>query len=504
MTASRPSRLDVADQDLTEAIRNLGCPRVLVIGDAILDRYTWGDAERISPEAPVPVLRSVRQEHRLGGAASVGYLLRGLGAQVTLVGLTGHDAEGDSLRTLLAEQEIACDAVLADPTRPTTLKERVMGAAQGRNGHQILRIDRERRDPPPEWALREMLRRLPELIDRHEIVLVADYRKGVCVPELVGTVIAQARAKGKRVIIDPARGVDYRNYAGASAVTPNRLEAQDAAGRPIARPEDALKIGPELLRQFDLEAAIITLDRDGIVMAVRGEPEARQFPTRPRQVYDITGAGDMVLAILGICLAAGGSYDVAVRLANLAGGLEVEKVGVVAVTREEILAELDNRPKARPAKVLPLAALLAAIDARRQSGDRIVMTNGCFDILHRGHLQALEDAAALGDCLVVAINSDASVRQLKGPGRPILPAADRAAIVAALTMVDFVTIFEADTPLNVIQNILPDVLVKGADYAGEYIAGRAEVEANGGRVVLGRLLEGISTTDIVRRIRELG
>jgi D-beta-D-heptose 7-phosphate kinase/D-beta-D-heptose 1-phosphate adenosyltransferase len=379
-----------------------------------------------------------------------------------------------------------------------------MGVAQARHGHQILRIDRERREPLPESARREIIRRLPELVAAHDIILVADYAKGVCVPELLTTLITLARAAGKRVIIDPARGVDYRGYTGASCVTPNRVEAQDAAGRPIAGPDDALRVAVELRRRFDLEAAIVTLDRDGMALAVAGETDARIFPTRSRQVYDITGAGDMVLAVLGICLATGAPYDAAVRLANVAGGLEVERVGVVAVTRDEILAELEARRGAGQSKILPLESLVAAIDARRRLGQRIVMTNGCFDLLHRGHLMALEDAAALGDCLVVAINGDASVRRLKGPTRPILSELDRASLMAAFAIVDYVTIFQEDTPLDVVRSILPDVLVKGASYANEYIAGREEVEANGGRVVLGRLLDGVSTTDLVRRIRELG
>jgi D-beta-D-heptose 7-phosphate kinase/D-beta-D-heptose 1-phosphate adenosyltransferase len=339
-----------------------------------------------------------------------------------------------------------------------------------------------------------------------DVALVSDYDKGVCTPEVLAALIATAKARGVRVVADPTRGGDYAKYRGCSSITPNRLEAGLATGRTIATTDEALRSAAELRDRLGLEAGIVTLDKDGMALAHR-DGRSAVFPTRPRQVYDITGAGDMVMATLGLALAAGADYDAAIRLANVAGGLEVEKIGVVTVSREEVLADLLHAPfrtaERIPGgnKILSLPQLVADLDRRRQSGQKVAFTNGCFDVLHAGHVQYLHEARAQADCLVVGLNSDASVRQLKGPTRPLNPVEARALVLAGLQDVDCVTIFAEATPLALIRAVRPDVLVKGADYRKDDVVGAEFVEAHGGRVHLAELKHGFSTTTLVERMK---
>jgi D-beta-D-heptose 7-phosphate kinase/D-beta-D-heptose 1-phosphate adenosyltransferase len=501
-----PVRQDRSGADLTALVQELGQPQVLVLGDVMLDRYVWGDAERISQEAPVVLLHADRREERLGGASSVATLLRALGARVSLAGVVGPDTDGGRIRQMLVDLGIDDEAVLIDPDRPTTVKERYIGRAQHRHPQQMIRVDYEARAPlerPQEQALAQAIaRQLP----RTDIVLVSDYDKGVCTPRLLTEVLATARAHGLRTLIDPIRGGDYRKYHGCSALTPNRLEAGLATGHEITSTAQALALAELLREQLDLEAAIITLDKEGMALA-HGDGRREIFPTRPRQVYDITGAGDMVLAVLGMALAAGADYDSAIRLANVAGGLEVEKIGVATVTRDEILHDLltsgvAGRSEYGPGleKVRVRESLLRDLEGRRALGQRIAFTNGCFDVLHAGHVQYLREARRQADLLVVGLNSDASVRDLKGPGRPINGVEARAFVLAALESVDYLTIFEESTPLDLIQSIRPDVLVKGADYQPDEVVGASFVESYGGCVHLALLREGYSTTRLLQRL----
>ena len=488
--------------ELIELVQNLGQPRVLVVGDLMLDRYVWGDAERISQEAPVILLRADRREERLGGASSVATLLRALGAKPALAGVVGADAGGTRVRQMLLDQGIRDEAVLEDAGRPSTVKERYIGRAQHRHPQQMIRVDYEERRPLAPALERELLHVVGRQMRHTDAVLISDYDKGVCTPTLLAAVIAAARACGVRVLADPVRGGDYRKYHGCSAVTPNRLEAGLAVGRVLNDTAAALGAAAELRERLDLEAAVVTLDKEGMALA-HADGRRHVFATRPRQVYDITGAGDMVLAVLGMALAAGADYDAAIRLANVAGGLEVEKVGVAVVTREEIIGDLlrgGERGELGWDKVRVREALVREVEARRALGQRVAFTNGCFDVLHAGHVQYLREARAQADVLVVGLNGDAGVRALKGPGRPVNPAESRAVVLAALEAVDYLTVFDEPTPLELIRALRPDVLVKGADYRREDVVGADVVESYGGRVHLAALREGHSTTRLLQRL----
>ncbi|MFL5340451.1 MAG: D-glycero-beta-D-manno-heptose 1-phosphate adenylyltransferase [Gemmataceae bacterium] len=484
--------------DLIELVQKLGQPRVLVLGDVMFDRYVWGDAERISQEAPVVLLRADRREERLGGASSVATMLRALGAHVSLAGVVGADADAARVRQMLTDFGVEQESVIADPSRPTTVKERYIGRAQHKHPQQMIRVDYETRAALPELVERELIRCITRQIGNADVVLVSDYDKGVCTPRLLASVIAAAGQAGVRTLIDPIRGNDYRKYHGCSAITPNRLEAGLATGRSIASVEDALFAAAELRERLDLEGVVVTLDRDGMALS-HGDGRQLHFPTRQRQVYDITGAGDMVLSVLGLGLAAGADYADAIRLANIAGGLEVEKIGVATVTRDEILGDLLRAPATN--KICTLATLKATLERRRLLGQRVAFTNGCFDVLHAGHVQYLQEAREQADALIVAVNSDSSVRALKGPHRPVNSLEARALVLAGLQAVDFILPFDDETPLRLIEELRPDVLVKGADYRHSQVVGAAFVESCGGRVHLAELRDGFSTTGLLAKLK---
>jgi D-beta-D-heptose 7-phosphate kinase/D-beta-D-heptose 1-phosphate adenosyltransferase len=486
--------------DLVDLVQRLGQPRVLVVGDLMLDRYIWGDAERISQEAPVVLLRAEKREERLGGASSVAGMLRALGAKVVLAGLVGADADGGRIRQLLTDLGIDDEGVLTDPERPSSVKERYIGRAQHRHPQQMIRVDYEVRTPVAGLLEKQLRQTISSLLRRADIVLVSDYDKGVCTAEILAGVMEEARTRGVRIIADPVRGENYRKYRNCSAMTPNRLEAGLATGRMIQTADQALEAAAQLRETLQMEAAIVTLDKDGMAL-VHGDGRRQMFPTRPRQVYDITGAGDMVLSVLGMALAAGADYDPAIRLANIAGGLEVEKIGVATLSRDEILRDLLRTGPIGNQKILDLEMLRQEVDGRRRRGQRIAFTNGCFDILHAGHVQYLQEARTQADVLVVGLNSDASVRGLKGPSRPINIESARAEVLAALQTVDYLTIFEDPTPLRLIQTLKPDVLVKGADWPKDQVVGADFVESYGGRIHLAGVREGYSTTRLLEKLR---
>ena len=488
--------------ELIDEMERLGTPRILVIGDLILDRYVWGDAERISQEAPVILLREDRQETRLGGAANVANMLRGLDAEVTLAGVVGADADGKVVAEDLTRFGVDCSALIEDSDRPTTCKVRFMGRAQHRHPHQMLRVDREVRHPIRTEIAQQLLNSILPRLHEFQAVLISDYAKGVCTAEVLRPLIAAARAAGLPVIADPAAGGDYNLYHGATGVTPNRSETQKATGIDVKTIDAAYQAGQVLVEKFGLDMAFVTLDRDGIVLAREGH-EPVHLPTRIREVYDVTGAGDMVLAMFGLGMAAGIEPSRLCRLANVAGGLEVEQVGVVRISRKEILTDLLHGSRRAAGKVCSLDELQRHVSARHKAGQKVVLTNGCFDLLHIGHLSYLQEAAREGDCLIVAINSDHSVRRLnKAPDRPIFDEEYRAQMLAGLESVDYIVIFDEETPHAILRHLQPDVLVKGGTYSEDEIVGREVVLGYGGRVKALGVTPGVSTTEIVRRLRD--
>ncbi len=476
-------------------------PRILLLGDVMLDRYLWGDVDRISPEAPIPVLRVSKQEHRLGGAGSVATMLAALDAQPLLAAVVGDDAEGRAVRELLDGSGVDHRWLLRDPNRSTTLKERLLGRSHQRHPHHMMRLDREDDRAIDAELAEQMLEGVCRCLAEVDLVVISDYNKGVCAGELIPRLVGAARAAGTRVLADPIRGADYNRYAGCACVTPNRTEAGLAAGMEIATPQDGLEAARRIL-DFGVEAAAVTMDRDGIAWA-DNQGNVRLFPGRPRQISDVTGAGDMVLAGLGYALAVGADFTLAIELANLAGGLEVERLGVVPLSRRELLAELSTGVSPCEQKILPEDQLLKQLEGHRRAGQRIVMTNGCFDLLHPGHVASLQEARKQGDCLVVGLNSDRSVGQLKGSGRPIIDQQGRSEMLAALSCVDYVVVFDESSVAGLVQRLLPDVLVKAAQYSLDGVVGHEFVTAHGGHVVSVPMKSDYSTTGLIEKARSL-
>jgi D-beta-D-heptose 7-phosphate kinase/D-beta-D-heptose 1-phosphate adenosyltransferase len=428
-------------------------------------------------------------------------MLATLGARTTLVAVTGADAEGRTVRRLLRQTGVKARAVLKDPTRATTVKQRLLGRTHQRHPHHMMRVDREDDQPIAAELREELLRHVERFLPHAALVLISDYNKGVCAGEMIPRIISLAKAAGVRVLADPIKGADYRRYAGCTCITPNRMEAGLATGRRIVTPQDALEAARRLL-DFGIDTVLVTLDRDGIAWADR-RGNTRVFPARPRQVCDITGAGDMVLSVLGYCLAAGADFPTAIEIANTAGGLEVERLGVVPITRQEIAAALCRVPQPSTAKIVDCETLLVQLEQQRRAGRRIVMTNGCFDLLHPGHVASLEEARKHGDCLVVAVNSDHSVRALKGLGRPLVDESGRAEMLAALGCVDYVVLFDETSVAHLVARVRPDVLVKGAQYSVEEVVGHDIVRSYGGQVVPVPMRPGYSTSDLIAKIRGL-
>jgi len=485
--------------DLAKLVREIGRPTVVVVGDAMLDRYVFGGISRISPEAPIQILRVAREEERPGGAASVAHDLAALGARVRLVGCVGDDEAGAALRRLVTSAGVSGAGLVETKGRPTTLKTRMVarGAAHSVS-QQVLRVDREDTRPFDAATEKRLVAAFRKALRGAGAVVISDYAKGVISETSAQAMIAAARAAGAAVVVDP-KGRDYARYRGATVITPNRKEAFEATGVEPTGAAGAEKAGRRLIDLTGVDAAVITLDKDGMAIVPKNGP-VELVPTTPREVYDVTGAGDVVAAVLGLALADGRTLSEAVHLANVAAGVEVGKVGAAPVSREEILHALGARTGAAH-RVVDAPTLRRELSALRAAGRKVVFTNGCFDILHAGHARYLHEARREGDVLVVGLNSDASVKRLKGAGRPVVPQDDRAELLASLGCVDYVVVFDEDTPERIIRDVEPDVLVKGEDWKDKGVVGREFVESRGGKVVLVKLLPGRSTTSIVERAR---
>jgi D-beta-D-heptose 7-phosphate kinase/D-beta-D-heptose 1-phosphate adenosyltransferase len=487
-----------APEQVLAAVRGgFGGGRVLVVGDLMLDRYLWGRVGRISPEAPVPVLQLTRETETAGGAANVARNLVELGLSVSLGGVTGNDGARECLLGLLSEHGIATGAVVADAARPTTTKTRVIGDHQ-----QMLRIDAEqsgRLDRELEERLFSAV--LPELETATALVL-SDYAKGVLAGGLCERLIGAARARRIAVLVDP-KGQDFRRYLGATLITPNRGELATAAS--VAADDlDALHLAAgRLCVELGLERLVLTLGELG--MSVIDAAEQTRIPAAAREVFDVSGAGDTVIATLAASLAAGLEPIDAAHLANLAAGVVVAKVGTASASRGELEhAITDEAALEQAAKIGSLQDVQAKVRAWQAQGELVVFTNGCFDLLHAGHVTYLERARRHGQRLVVGLNTDRSVRVLKGPERPLIGEADRARVLAALAAVDAVVLFDEETPFELIEALRPNVLAKGADYRPEEVVGADRVRQWGGELVLVPVVADRSTSGIIRRAQRQG
>ena len=465
--------------------------RVLVVGDVMLDKYIWGDVQRISPEAPVPVVRGMRHDEKPGGAANVAMNMACLGAKAVVVGVTGKDESGRLLAESLRANGVHPQFVSTDDYETVT-KMRILGGRQ-----QMLRLDFEhpgRIEPEVHDRLIEIV--LDLLPGSHAVVL-SDYAKGVVTAEVCDALLPAARKLGVPVLVDP-KGIDYSRYKGATTICPNLSELARAVRLDPGDLEAIFVAAEAMVADLELEFLTATLSEKGIALVRPGDRLIA--PAQARQVFDVSGAGDTVIATMALCLASGLEPETAVQLANVAAGIVVGKVGTMPVQKHELLAALGPQIALHAEdRVLAREELVKRVGLWKANGERVVFTNGCFDLLHIGHITLLEQARRLGDRLIVAINSDASVSSLKGPTRPIVSQNDRARVLAALAAVDAVVIFDESTPLEVIVAVQPDVIVKGGDYRPETVVGAREVQSWGGEVRIVPLVEGFSTTRLIEK-----
>lgn len=462
--------------------------RVLVAGDVMLDRYLFGGTSRISPEAPVPVVHVRSNDDRAGGAGNVAVNLAALGVRTSLLGIVGRDAEAEVLKAILERHEIECRFLQTDD-RPTITKTRVQS-----RGQQLIRLDRE--EAAASGADLSLSGLLAPDLQRCDAVVLSDYGKGALADAAV--IIDACREAQVRVLVDP-KGTDFDRYRGASVITPNQAEFEAVAG--VCRSDaELVERGRLMLGRLELDALLVTRSEKGMLL-VTADDEPVFLSTHAREVFDVTGAGDTVIATLAAALASGAGMEPAAALANLAAGLVVRKIGVATVTPWELQVALHRRGEGGGGLVTE-AELLADVQEARERRERIVMTNGCFDVLHAGHVAYLEEAKSLGDRLVIAVNDDDSVRRLKGEKRPINTLADRMAVLAGLAAVDWVVPFSEDTPARLIGQVLPDILVKGGDYRPADIAGGDAVLANGGEVRVLAFREGHSSSRIIEKLAQ--
>lgn len=473
---------------------------VLVLGDYMLDHYLYGDAERISPEAPVPVLNRVREEFALGGAGSVAGDVAALGAVPHCVGVMGMNADAEELASLLTAAGADVSGLVRSSSRRTTRKTRIVGMAQHKHRQQLIRFDDETRDPIDAQTTKQLLSEVKRQLSQCAVLCIEDYNKGVVTNDVTAAVMEMAAKRDIPVIVDPAAINDYSRYAGASLVTPNRTETERLIDLRLPDIAEVEKHRDRILAASKCRQVCVTLDAEGA--ALIGSNTFEHIPTRKRDVYDVTGAGDEVLAALAVGVALGCTDSEAVSLANIAGGLEVEKFGCVPITRDEIVGEILLEHHRDLGKVRTLDSLVPELKRRRAAGEKIAFTNGCFDILHVGHVATFAFCKQHADIVVVGVNSDASVQRLgKGDDRPIVDETDRARVIAALADVDYVVVFDDDTPLALIEAVRPDVLAKGQDWENKEVVGREIVEKRGGRVLFVPFEKGRSTTSIIERIR---
>jgi len=482
--------------DLVARIDRLRTTRVLVVGDIMLDRFVHGQVERISPEAPIPILRVERETTMPGGAGNVACNLAALGAHVRLVSVIGADEAGAELRAIVQDRLGGADGLIPDSARQTTAKIRYLAG-----GQQLLRADHETVMPLSAAAADRLIAHVGQALADCAILVLSDYGKGVLTDEVTARLIRMANGAGKPVLVDP-KGHDYARYRGAFAVTPNRKELSQATGLPI-HDDDAVEAAcARLIHTAGVRAVVATRSEQGLSVVGPGTLAATHLKAEAREVFDVSGAGDTVVATLAAALAAGAGLTEAARLANIAAGIVVAKIGTAVVHPEELAAALHRQDwEADQAKLVRLETALERVDRWRRKGLKIGFTNGCFDLLHPGHVSLLSQARAACDRLVVGLNSDASVKRLKGETRPVQGEGARGTVLGSLACVDLVVLFEEDTPLRLIEALRPDVLVKGADYTIDRVVGADLVQSYGGRVLLAELVDGQSTTRTIARMK---
>ncbi len=481
--------------DIDEVLGSgFGAYKALVVGDVMLDRYLWGEAERISPEAPVPVVHVRNHNETLGGAGNVARNLVGLGMGVKIAGITGDDETAGSLRDLLRQNNIEPGALISVPGLPTVAKTRVISQHQ-----QMLRFDYESADGIPDEISAQLVNQITALISEADVVVLSDYAKGALTDDVCRAIIRTSARHGVPVVVDP-KGRDYAKYEGAHTVTPNLRELSSVTGVEPSDMDALLSAGNRLRREYHWPYLFLTRGEEGI--SVISDDGFEHRPSVARDVYDVSGAGDTVVATLSAGLCAGLTPADNAALCNLAAGLVVGKVGTAPVSFNELYEAYQRQQRGgTTAGYLEWEPLVQQVQTWKQAGNRIVFTNGCFDLLHIGHIRLLEYAREQGDRLVVALNTDSSIGRLKGDNRPIMPQTERARVIGSLEAVDAVVFFDEDTPLELIRRLKPDILVKGGQYSEDTIVGADVVKEYGGEVVRAPMVEGYSTTELIEKIK---
>lgn len=481
-------------EELLNILPKLANGKILVIGDLILDEYIWGRVTRISPEAPVPIADVVSTMCVPGGAGNVACNIKALGGEVYLVGVIGKDKAGKELLEKLKKMGIGAQGIIVDGNRPTTLKSRIIAHHQ-----HVVRVDRETKAPIDKNLCEKISRLSEKVMDKVDAVLISDYAKGLMIPELTSRIIALAKKYRKIVSVDP-KGSNYSKYRKATIITPNRKEAEIATGIPINNEDNLLRAGYKLLQETEARYILITRGEKGMSLFQK-DCSPIHIPSVVSEVYDITGAGDTVVAALTLALACGVRIEKAIEIANWAAGVVVRKVGTATVTSEELEEFIRfYRIPRTDQKIKSIDQIKKLVNKLRKEGKKIVFTNGCFDLLHVGHIKYLQQAKSLGDTLIVGVNKDNSVKKIKGSKRPLIPEKERAQLVAAIEGVDYVVLFSEATPEKIISIIKPDIHVKGGDYKTKNLPEKKIVESYGGKVIVVNKIKEKSTTSLINLI----
>lgn len=482
--------------DYKKILTRISSIRVAVMGDLMVDCYMKGTVNRISPEAPVPIVQVTSSDKKLGGAGNVIMNLDALGAQVRVLGYTGDDNQSRFLKQRLLERGVDSQYLISISGYRTSTKTRITS-----QNHQLLRFDEEDVAPAPIEFVRFLAENVDAALSDVDALIISDYGKGAVTHETAKCMISAAKRRGIPVVVDP-KGTDYTKYSGSNLCTPNLKELGEAIGYLPASEDDIFQAGMSVCAKYDISRVLVTRSENGMSLIDGSKGTKQDFPAQAREVIDVTGAGDTVISVLTSTIAAGASIDEGCRLANVAASVVVSKFGAATASAEEILRALVvDCPKHR--KILSTYELLDTVERLRSQGKKIVFTNGCFDIVHAGHIASFRKAKATGDILIVAVNTDRSVRALKGSERPINNQENRMALLEAIDHIDYLTLFDSNTPEDLIRSISPDVLIKGMDWKGKPIAGADWVQAHGGTVTFIDLEEGLSTTNIIEKIIEI-